>query len=84
MIAFQLTGVLSGSSKREQLEHRKKKTKFCSKQSNFSSFFKPPSSRDVEAKSILSSSLTLCDVEYGSNSILMVTLDGEETEQASL
>ena len=63
-------------SKREQLEPRKMKTKFCSKQSNLSLFFKSPSSKDaVEAKSSLSSSLTLCDVEDDSNLILMVTLD---------
>ena len=76
--------MLSCSSKREQLEPRKKKTKFCSKQSNLSLFFKSPSSRDVvEAKSSSSSSLMLHDVEDNSNLILMVTLDDEETEQAS-
>ena len=73
---------MSGSSKREQLEPRKKKTKFCSKQSNLCSFFKSPSSGDVvKAKSSSSSILTLRDVEDDSNSIVMVTLD--ETEQAS-
>ena len=76
--------MLSCSSKREQLEPRKKKTKFCSKQSNLSLFFQSPSSGDVvEAKSSSSSSLTLHDVEDDSNSILMVTQDDEETEQAS-
>ena len=76
--------MLSCSSKREQLEPRKKKTKFCSKQSNLSLFFKSPSSGDVvKAKSSSSSSLTLRDVEDHSNLILMVTLDDEETKQAS-
>ena len=76
--------MLSCSRKREQLEPRKKKTKFCSKQSNLSLFFKSPSSGDVvEAKSCTSLSLTMRDVEDKSNLILMVTLDDEETEQAS-
>ena len=71
-----------GASKREQLKPRKKKTKFCSKHSNLSAFFKSPSSEDVvEAKSSLSSRLMLCDVEDDSISILMVTLDDDETEQ---
>ena len=76
--------MLSGSSNREQLEPRKKKTKFCSKQSNLSLFFKSPSSGDVvKAKSSSSSSLTLRDTEDDSNLNLMVTLNDEETEQAS-
>ena len=76
--------MLSCSSKREQLKPRKKKTKFCSKQPNLSLFFKSPSCGDVvEAKSTSSSNLTLRDVEDDSNLILMVTLDDEETEQAS-
>ena len=76
--------MLSGSSKIEQLEPRKKKTKFCSKQSNLSLFFKSPSSGDVvEDNSSSSSSLTLRDVEDDSNLILMVTLDDKKTEQAS-
>ena len=76
--------MLSGSRKREQLEPRKKKTKFCSKQSNLSLFFKSPSSGDAVAdNSSSSSSLTLLDVEDDSNLILTVTLDDEETEQAS-
>ena len=70
--------------KREQLEPRKKKTKFCIKQSNLSSFFKSASSKDVvEAKSSSSLSFTPRDVEDGSNSILMVTLDDEEAKQGS-
>ena len=73
-----------GASKREQLDPRKKKTKFCSKHSNLSSFFKSPSSEDVvEAKCSSSSRLMLCDVEDDSISILMVTLDDDETEQGS-
>ena len=76
--------MLNGFSKRDQLEQRKKKTKFYSKQSNLSSFFKSPCSRDVdEDKSSLSSSLMLHDEEDYSNSILMFTLDDKETEQAS-
>ena len=74
--------MLRGSSKREQLEPRKT-TKFCSKQWNMNLFFKLLSSGDVvNAKSSSSSSLMLCDVEDDINLILMVTLDGEETEQA--
>ena len=51
---------MNGSSEIQQLKPRKKKTKFCSKQLNLSSFFKSSCSRDVvEAKSSLSASLTL-------------------------
>ena len=51
---------MNGSTEREQLKPRKKKTKICRKQLNLSSFFKSPGSRDVvEAKSNLSSSLAL-------------------------
>ena len=76
--------MLNGFSKREQLEPRKKETKFYSKQLNLSSFFKSPCSGDVdEAKSSSTSSLMLRDEEDYSNSILMFTLDDEETKQAS-